>query len=244
MWPMPPFNPHYVTISFSPHHISCYWFQQDSKNAILKSYQTTALENLELERLIVFNPSHISQIIHSFLEKHQLANAFALFCLSGPSVKEQFITLETATPDPEQFELPDKNKFTWDKLVWDNLVWDYTYLYPTQDGKFTFYAAGITRELLFQYQLLALRTHLNLIAVTPATIGLLGLYKHSKGSQFRQSQLGIELTKHNNRIDQLFDEKFLADMIIPAPGVTVNQTDTNVLLASLGLFLMRNEQNA
>jgi len=246
MWPMPPYNQHYVTINLSPHRLSCCWFEQtkNQSSCYLKGYQITELDNLELERLIIFNPSRISTLIQHFVSTHQLKNAFVLFCLSGPSVIGQFISFNTATPDPEQFASHNKNKSIQDKPTWDKLIWDYVYLYPTDNGQFMFYAAGIKRELIFQYQLLALRNNLNLITITPAAIALLGLYKHSKGSQFRHSQLGIELAQYNNRIEQLFDSVSLNTLIKENPDINIHTKDIQCILPSLGLFLMRDDCNA
>ena len=233
---MPPFNKRCIIIHFSPHHITCSWFEQDNNKATLKAYKSFPLEHLELERLVIFNPSHISTIIQSFLDEHRLQNTCALFCLSGPSLKEQVVTCETATFCPKKmanttdFKLPE----------WEGIIWDHSYLYPSHDGKYVFYIAGITRELLFQYQLLAMQNHLNLTAISPETMGLLNLYKIHKGAQFRHSQLGIELSRHNNDITKMFNEKTLHDVANFGASKVITENHKPALLASLGLFLTRN----
>ncbi len=234
MWPMPPFNKRCIIIHFSPHHITCSWFEHNNK-ATLKAYKTVPLENLELERLIIFNPSRISNIIQSFLDEHHLKHACSLFCLNGPSLKQQIVTCKAATFSPEKLEL--STDFIQE---WEGIIWDYSYLYPSHDGKYVFYIAGISRELLFQYQLLAMQNHLNLTAISPEAIGLLSLYKIHKGAQFRHSQLGIELNRHNNDIAKMFDEKILRDIAHSITAEITTKTYTTALLASLGLFLTRN----
>jgi len=237
MWPIPPINNTFVTISFHPHRISCCLFKQAATHhpIELKDYQTHKLDGCELEHLIIFNPSHIGKFIADFLKKNNLQTAFALFCLRGPCVTEQMVTLETAVPQPDQINLPQYN----------HLIWDYVYLYPTKNDRYMFYVAGIKREQLFQYQLLALKNNLNLVAISPSTTAFLGLYKHSKADQFRQSQLGLELEQHNHRVEQLLDESLIDQMVTIDPSLSIDTTnEARHLLPALGLFLMRNRSHA
>jgi hypothetical protein len=237
MWPIQSCSKNFVTISFSPQYLSCCLFEYTKKQKPyhLKAYQTTELDNLELEHLLIFNPSRISSYIQQFLAKNQITNPFALFCLNGPTVFEQFIPVENASPLPQQFSIPNRN----------NLIWDYVYLYPTHNGQSTFYVAGMKRELLFQYQLLAIRNQLNLIIITASTMALLNLYKYNKGAQFRHSQLGIELAKHNHHIDQIFDESIFNNLLSIDPTITIpTQDEIPSILTSLGLFIMRNKSYA
>jgi len=238
MWPMPPFNKKYVIIYFSPHHITCTWIESAGKKAKLKAIKTETIQNLELEHLIIYNPSHINSIIQSFIKSHKLQNAYSLFCLSGPSLKEQFITSDTVKLNQKSLDTHDQQA----QISWKHLVWDYSYLYPTQNGQFVFYVAGISRELIFQYQLLAMRNNLNLIALSPATTALLNLYQEYKGSDFRQGQLGIDLAYHNNDVTKIFNHKTLNNVIYNTKHI--NQTDTEALLASIGLYYMRDKLNA
>lgn len=113
------------------------------------------------------------------------------------------------------------------------------------NGQFMFYVTGIARDLLFQYHLVALRSNLNLITVTSRTMALLNLYKQSKGSQFRHSQLGIDLAKHNNRVDQIIDETFLIKTVSVDQNLDCAMSnEVQFLLPAFGLFLMRNKNNA
>ena len=107
-----------------------------------------------------------------------------------------------------------------------------------------FYLAGIKRELLAQYQLLALRNNLNLITVTSSTMALLKLYKHNQGSQFRHSQLGIDLATHNHRVEHILDELVLNRYVTADPSLSITmQDEAPFLLPMLGLFIMRNTNN-
>jgi len=214
--------------------MACCWFEQTNNKQPfrLKAFQTKKIENLELEQLIVFNPSLIGRFIKQFLNINKIKNPFTHFCLNGPSIIEQFVPVETATPTPDQFHLK-KNK---------NCIWDYTFLYPTYNGQFIFYASGIKREKLFQYQLLAMKNKLNLISITTATMALLNLYHYSKGKHFRHSQLGIELEQNNQKIEHVIPTSIIDDIVYIDPSINVNiKTDASSLLCALGLFITRNK---
>ncbi len=233
MWPLPPFNKRCIIIHFSPLAITCSWFEQEHQKIFLKAYQTNKLENLELERLLIFNPSRISSMIQSFLKKHNLKNSYSVFCLSGPCVKEQFVTSQFCALDKvSQYE--NRAQYVVDM---DHLIWDYVYLYP-KDERFVFYVAGIRPEIIFQYQLLALHNKLKLISISSETMGLLALYKKCKGTEFRHSQLGTELTQYNNNVLNLFDENMLSTII--HDNNTELPLNSPTLLSSLGLYCIRN----
>jgi len=233
---MPPCNPTNIIITFYPHRIDCCWLKHSNnkKPYHLKAYHTEKLENLELEQLIIFNPSHIGSVIKQFLKFNNIKNPFTFFCLNGPTIVEQFVPAESATPDPDQFPLVHKN----------NLIWDYTYLYSTDNGQFMFYVSGIKREQLFQYQLLAINNQLNLISVTSDTMALINLYEHTKGSQFRHSQLGIDLLENNHQVNHIISESILDELVSIDPSVCVDiKTEAPSLLSALGLFITRNKTN-
>src|SRR5690349_17348422 len=110
MWPIPSLQHEFVTISFSPSYIACSWIQKTKNGSaplILRAYQRHAIHDLELFNLIPFNPTCINKHIRSFLDCHDLHNAFIIFCLQGPSLQEQFVMLPTSTPHRTDFSMPN-----------------------------------------------------------------------------------------------------------------------------------------
>jgi len=214
-----------------PHSMSCCLFEETKDNYHLKDYQKTELNDLQLEHLIVFNPSSIESFIDQFTKKHNLKKPYTFFCLKGPSLFESTVTTKTSTPEFEEFNLPDKK----------NIITHSMYLYPSQDGQCRFYIAGIKRELIFQFQLLALRSNLNLVRISPATLGMLQLYKKLKGTDFRHSQLGMDLEQNNLQFDQLVDQAHL-DMLKNSSTHAI-ENESGHILPALGLFMMRNQRN-
>ncbi len=228
MWPLPPLDKQFVAITIQPHHLSCSWIQRSHKKApfLLRAYKRFSLQNLELEKLILFNPTSIKKYITTFLSTHQLHNAFIAFSLSGPNIIEQFIALQTANPTPDNFSVQKA----------DNILWEYEYVYP-RDHQFIFYVYSMPQAILLQYQLLSIAAHLNIIAIIPQRRVLLSLYKFLYGSAFRQAQLAVDMTRHHNMIEYLFTPDLLARIINISPNIKSRVEEMPYLLTACGLFV-------
>src|SRR5438309_9995504 len=119
-----------VSIDFSPDSLVCSWIEKTNNGLILRAYKRFPLTNLELENLVVFNPTVIKKYIRSFLEEHNLADAFIAFIVHGPNVDEQFIAMPTSTPHYTDFGITNNAR---------SALWEYRYLYPNDHGQFVFY---------------------------------------------------------------------------------------------------------
>ncbi|PKN03834.1 hypothetical protein CVU75_00235 [Candidatus Dependentiae bacterium HGW-Dependentiae-1] len=274
MWPLPQLRTELVTIVLTPKTLTCGWIQQQ-KNArtffahtaqkqnlhtphihkksatqpyILRAYEQTPLEQLQFAQGVLYNPTCIQKYIASFLQEHKLENAFIALSVSGDHILQRLITLGSAMPTQEQFPLPEKK----------NLRWDYRYLYPNQDGTFTFYFYGLPQELLLQYKLLAIATSLNLITITPSWATYLQLYKQLHGTTFSHSALAEAMNNIEN-IEQLISPEQLHNYCsltmntVPAPlkslywqennqklTTTDSAHETAQLACMLGLFITGN----
>ncbi|MGB8366878.1 MAG: hypothetical protein WCD44_00815 [Candidatus Babeliales bacterium] len=228
MWPLPSLNKQFVAITMQPHYLTCSWIEQAQKKAplVLRAYKRFNLQNLALEKLILFNPTYIKQCILLFLQTHQLKNAFIAFSLSGPTTIEQFVSLQTASPLPDQFSI-QKIK---------NNLWGYEYIYP-RDHQFVFYVYQIPHTTLLQFKLFSIAAHLNVIAIIPQRSTLLLLYKFIYGNAFRRAQLAIDMIRYHNMIEYLFSPDLLARIIDTSSCIQNIAIELPYLLPACGLFI-------
>ena len=211
MWPIFPLVHKlahtFVSVSFTPEALVCCWIEKTKHGTaplIVRAYKQYSLTNLELEQLIIFNPTIIKTYITSFLQTYKLSDAFVAFVVQGPLVKEQFVAMPTSTPHRTDFIVSEKTQ---------NLLWEYRYVYPTDDGQFMFYVYSVPRFLLLQYELLAIAAQCNLIIMTTQTMGLLSVYQHLFGTAFRRSQLGVDMMRCNNKLGEIITIDALRRMV-------------------------------
>ncbi len=214
-------------ITFTPRIITGSWlsFSSTSRTIQLRSHHRAQLDNLELERLIIFNPTKISQLLTSWYQTcHQ---AMPVLCtVSGPSVHEQIIPMVTANPKPEQFPIDHA----------PNWHWKHSYLYSLDNNHY-FYLSGIKKSLLFQYQLLGITASLDLRTITTERTSLLCLYRFLLGSAFTSAKLATDLLQRNNTIEQLFSADDLSRMLSIPSNYTIEKHDVIPLLAACGLLV-------
>ena len=228
MWPLVKLDNNIVTMTFHPQHLCLSWITHKKGRAplALQAYKRFPLHNLELERLTIFNPTQLKKMITSFLSTHKLNNAFVIFGLSGPGIKEKMVTVSHASPTPDDFALP----------ISKDLLWDFQYLYPKDNSQFVFYVYGIPQHILFQYQLLAIAAKLNVIKITPARVGLFNAYQFLFGDAFRQGQLALDMIRNHNMIEQVFTNETITRMIEISPDIDKKQEQSHILQAC-GLFV-------
>jgi hypothetical protein len=241
MWLIPALEHKIVSIDFSPEALVCSWIEssfaplslrlQRTRKAtedgplVLRAYKRFPLNNLELEKLILFNPTIIKEYICSFLEEHNLSDAFIAFILHGPTVVEQFVAMPTSTPHYADFGITNKTH---------SLLWEYRYLYSNDHGQFVFYVYTIPRPIILQYQLLAIAARCNLITMTTRTTMLLSAYKNIFGVVFRRSQLAVDMMRCNNNIEDIITIDTL-NRIVNFAGVCT-ASERLYCATALGLF--------
>ncbi len=230
MWKAPYHDDRLVTINFYPHAVACSIIERAASGApfVLKAYQRVDLHNLELEQLIVFNPTKLKRIVYTFLQKHAAQHAFIACTLRGPHLFEKYITMQNQKPKHRDFALPELN----------SLVWDYRVVYPTDHGKSVFYVAGLPRTLIAQYQLFAIAAQLHMTTLIPEQMALLQVYRYQRGAAFRRTQLAVDMLQHHNMIDYICTTETLGRILhIPSHLVIDRAREASSLLASCGLFI-------
>lgn len=231
MWPFTRKQNELVTISLTPHHLTCCLIEQSQKKDTLhlvKAYTRFPLHHLEFAQAVLFNPTVIKQQITQFLTNAGLSYPRVALSISGPRVFEQIVQTHEASATKTSFALPEL----------ETLTCDCSYLCPSQKGGFDFFVCGIKQEHLFSYQLLAHATNIDLVTITTGQHALLQLYKHTRGTSFRQSQLSLDLLANKYDPNALYDATTITQSISIHPSLHIDVAkDYHVLGTHVGLFL-------
>lgn len=155
-----------VALAFKPQYLAYAHIKKTDTQVpySLVSYKQISLTNLELEKQIIFNPTHIGKHLHHLLCQQCLCNADIRISLAGPTIFEHIMTSSDITIE----------EIHGAKLK--NLVWEDIRIFQNSQSNQQTYVSGISRELLFQYQLLAIKHKLNVTCITTSNMALLGSY--------------------------------------------------------------------
>jgi len=180
---IPPTHQSIVGINITPRTITCSWIEPHKQKPYeLKAYKHMLLEVHAKTSLILFNPTRMRSLIHTFLSLHKLRNAYVVISLSGEGLVEKQMMLSRPTADLQKIEASDQ------------FMWHY-YCLQENPGPTAapWYCCGILRTLLFQYQLLAIQCQMNVIHITTPTMALLKAYNFLKkaGAQSADKKTNI-----------------------------------------------------
>jgi hypothetical protein len=150
----------YVALSFKPQCLAYAHIRKTGSSVpyTMNSYKIIPFSNLELERQIIFNPTYIGKELCSLIGPRNVCDREIRFSLAGPTIFEAITASDTIDPTYE--------------TQLKNMVWQEMPLY-THDGCSLNYLCGISRELLFQYQLLAINQKFNISCITTSSMALL-----------------------------------------------------------------------
>jgi hypothetical protein len=237
MWPFTKKTNNVVTIYLTPQQLSCCHMKQSSPGTTetrVHSYLNIPLTHLEFEHALLFNPTLLKQYITNFIATTGLKRPSVALALSGPHILEKIVHTHEAVASPEAFNIPDLA----------SLSWDASYLCPSQQGGFDFFVCGIQPEHLFSYQLFTQGTHLTITTLSTGQHALLQLYKHLHGSTFRQSQLSLDLKKHQYNPSALVDTATILRNLTIRPELHLDVTNESHMLGThLGLFLSEGKRH-
>jgi hypothetical protein len=149
----------YVALVFKPQYLAYAHIKKNDAHYIMENYVHIPLTNLELENQIIFNPTALNNQLTALLHKHKKNNTEIRISLEGPTIIEKLISSDINAENiyGEQFK---------------NLVWHDTPLSPVHT-----YLCGISRDLLFQYQLLAMTNNIEITCITTSNMALLSSYQ-------------------------------------------------------------------
>lgn len=223
MWPLPDLKNELVTIVIDSSHLYLGVIRANTiKNTPFVLHAYRAIQNVALDTYI-YNMSFFEKQIKAFIASYKLENAFFVLSIAGPKIEERLVHLKKATPSHADFIHLGLQKF----------VWDFTYLYTHEQGESVFAISGIQRELLFQYQFLALKLNINLVTITTPMHSLLHLYRYVQGDAFRQAKLAIDMQAHRNHFESYFDQPMYNRIIQSNQSIT-----SSVALRMTGLYCM------
>ena len=228
MWPLWNKQPELITVTLSPGNMSVSWISwQKNKKIEIHAYQNITLKNLEFEKSILFNLTKMSQKIKEFIKINNIAKAAIALSISEPNIFEKIINLSMASPVKEDFKI-DEIK---------NLNWKHTYIGPSLHNGFDFYVCGIKRELIFQCNLLAIKSGTKPLVITTAKVAHIKLYKYLQGEGFSQSKLAIELSKNYDIGKILLQDQ--VKKIAFCPNIEIDfKKELPFLSTNIGLFLL------
>lgn len=225
MWPLPTLKNEYVSLILNADTISCCWIKKESSSCSVLAQQTF---DADIPTRSMINQKQIQRHLSGFLAHHALENAFISLGISGSAIVEAIVELPTLSPKTTDFKFPKLKK----------MIWDFRYLYPKDNGMFVYYICGVSREALFQYQLLAINLSLNLITITTERMALFALYHHLHAQTFRHTKLAQDLIINNNELDTFFTPETIKRLsFIPSELHSALKRDPALFAKHLGLFI-------
>ncbi len=222
----------YVTLLLQPTSLFLCWFNQSKDKAFVfvpHAWHIEPLDCLQVEQGTIYNPTFLAQIIAQFLATHSIKNPIICIGLNQKMVWERCVWIENEHPTSDEIAHEARS-----------LIWNYTYLGKNQSyQKHLFYLFGIAREILFQYQLLALQVPFTCSTITTATRAL--MHTTSCVQQLDHFNFStVELSEITQHCIQFFDA-YNAEQLFETSSskfFELFQKEKSMLLASIGLFLL------
>ena len=155
-----------VALSFNPQYLAYAHIKKTGHQVpyAMVSYKQIPLLDLELEKQIIFNPTQIGKHLHCLLCDQGLCNADIRISIAGPTIFEAILN-DPETSIDQMYGTQLKN------LVWQDMP-----IFQQSQSKKPIYICGISRELLFQYKLLAIKHSCNITCITTSNSALLSSY--------------------------------------------------------------------
>jgi hypothetical protein len=161
-----------VGINITPRTMILSWISRANNQSlpfILNGYKHIFYDIHPKNSLVVFNPTRLKNLIQTFISLHELQDACFVFALSGEELIEKQVML--SKPAAELNKLEEPNTYAWHYYCLQNQA-------PGMQAPW--YCCGLSRALLLQYQLLAIRCNINLIQITTPTMALFKAYTFLK----------------------------------------------------------------
>lgn len=217
----------FVSISFMPDTLTLCAVKKISSKSTSYLFELSAFTTIpflhdEYDEGRIYNPTAIGKHITNFLLANHKKKAPIAMTLNGSSIKEEIASYHTASPF-EQITHQKKQTAS-----------DYCYLYPQENGNFTFYTCAIERSIIMQYQLMAIAHNLNLQAVSTNSMANINLYRYLTGSTARHSALATILEKNNNNTASLISDQTIQNIIQIPSSIQLSPAHNDAIRIALG----------
>lgn len=207
-----------VGVTITPRTLTCSWIQPSPDTSLpytLKAYKHMLHEPHEKNSLVLYNPTRVRSHIVTFLQLHELEDSLVVFALAGNGMTEKQLMLAQPAAQLKTIEQDEQT------------AWQYFRLQDNPNlPQSPWYCCGITRSILFQYQLLAIQTEANVVQITTPTMALIKAYRHIKGSTHEVGKPGNHILEYVNLNGQLRLR---------------SSNEHAAVVESFGLFLLGNE---
>jgi len=230
MWPFRRLSNDRLVLALDPKKISLALFAKTDEKIPYKLclYKSVAFNLHEYANAILFNPTRLKSIVDDFVQGLCDVPRELIIGVTGPHITEKVVSLsrkeQAATVKDTELE---------------SIIWDCRLLYEQDYQRTVYYYSGISRELLFQFQLFALCNSYDLIAVTTPMIGYLELCRAKEGEHFSSERFGDHMMTCNDQINQLITIDDLAAMVRMDNTITFSSPDDIAQVGQLlGLMLV------
>lgn len=199
---------HYFTCNLTNAHLTCAALSiNDHQNLSLNALRTYDITHDAAADGTLYNLSALSTFISRFAHSFDLHHATAILAVSGSALYEKIALSPVASARPEQFV--------------DNrlhaMAWQAHYLHPTLENTFAYYIVGMTREQRAQYQMLALHSGINLIALTTPLTAQLHAYKKMHGVDFKYTSAHADIDSYSAALRTSLDDSSITKLATIAP---------------------------
>lgn len=220
MWPLPPIRDEYVAVSINPTYVTCAWLKTSKKYPlILNAYSHFPIDTS--------SSLTIEHAINQFVSRYNVQHSSLGIAIAAPDIHEQLVRLFHATPSAKDFASP----------ILAKMLWDYRYLHSLEDNQHLFYVCGITRPMVFTYQLLSYKAKLHLTSLTSSYMALLYAYKTPFGPAFRQSQMALDMLRTDYKIENAMSLDSIARLLHIPSHISLDISLEKVpLLTIIGLY--------
>lgn len=146
-----------VTIAFKNQYLAYAYFKKTNNYMpyMMSDYAIIPCTNMELEKQFIFNPTYVSKQLCALLNKNVQPHTEIRISLEGAAIFEKILSHDKFLEETHTMQL--------EKLLWFDLPLFNNYIY----------ICSISRELLFQYQLLAIQNKFNMRCITTSNMALL-----------------------------------------------------------------------
>jgi hypothetical protein len=225
MWPFAKPNQECITLSLSDHDLAIGCFSPEHhKPPTLKAFERHSFET--------YSFLSIAPVIKSFMQKNKAHNAPLVISLKSPLIYEQLHSFSTMSPRIADVSGPDLKK----------LIWEYRYLLSADNGQHLFYLAGIARHAIVHYYLIAQKVGAQLVGISSDYMALIQAYRHMYGAAFRQSQLGVDLTRSEYNLEMVISDQTIGRLMTIPQSISIDtMQEKRTLLTFAGLYYQERE---